>query len=814
MKISYNWLKDYLNLPLSLEQVSEGLTSTGLEVDGIETYESLKGGLEGLVIGQVIFKAKHPDADKLSVTKVDIGNGTVLDIVCGAPNVAEGQKVVVATPGTKLYPTEGEPFVIKKGKIRGEVSDGMICAEDEIGLGHSHDGIMVLPADTAVGTPAAEYFKIERDTIIEIGLTPNRADATNHLGVAFDLAAWYNTQFSPEIPLQKPDVSAFKVDNQNAVVQVIVEDEARCPRYAGLTISGIQVQDSPEWLKQRLKAIGARSINNVVDVTNYVLHELGQPLHAFDLKAIQGNTVRVKTLASGTEFVTLDEAQRKLDAEDLMICDGNSTPMCMAGVFGGAQSGVTESTTAIFLESAHFAPVTIRRSSTRHGLRTDAATRFEKGTDPNVVLYALKRAALMIQSLAGGEISSDIVDIYPNPLERKQVNISYQYINDMIGNDLPKATVQGILHRLDMEFIEAGETLQVLIPTNKPDVHRPADVVEEILRIYGLNKVETSTAVRSAMVFSPKPDPQRMQNRAADLLAANGFLEMMSLSLTQSKYAKEVIPFEESQLVYINNTSNQHLDLMRPSMLFGALEAVALNHNRQQADLRLYEFGRTYLKGEGDSFVEEKHLTITMSGQREAESWHNKDKRELSFYSLKAQVESLLARFNLTAYQEEVIENNDTYAYGLRLYRGNQHIAFLGAVKPSVLKGMDVKKPVFYADINWDVLLKMLSNNKVEYSELSKFPAVRRDLAFVIAQKVSFADIRKIANKAGKDILQETNLFDVYENEQQLGADKKSYAVSFLFQDKTKTLQDAEVDAVINTIIAEAEKQLGALIRR
>ncbi len=813
MKISFNWIKDYIDTNLSATKIAEILTSIGLEEEGMEEKESIKGGLVGIVVGEVKECGKHPNADKLSLTKVDIGAGEDLQIVCGAPNVAQGQKVMVATVGTKLYDDKGEPFPIKKGKIRGEVSQGMICAEDELKIGNDHSGIIVLPEEVKVGTLAKDYYEVETDTIFDIGLTPNRSDATSHLGVARDLAAALFINHDHPNVVKTPDVSAFKVDNQELPIEVVIENQNACPRYSGVTIKGVTVKESPNWLKNKLLSIGSRPINNIVDITNFVLHELGQPLHAFDADKIGGGKVVVKNLPAESVFHSLDEVERKLHAEDLMICDGNSKGMCIAGVFGGIDSGVTETTTNVFLESAYFDPQTIRRTSMRHLLRTDAATRYEKGADPNITIMALKRAALLIQELAGGSISSEVVDIYPTAITRKEIDVRYARVNALIGVTIAPAKVKAILNAMNIEVLqETEEIIRVAIPTNKHDVLREVDVIEEVLRIYGLNEVAISNQVRSAITLGEKPNSQQLRYSLSEFLVGSGFQEIMGLSLTPSKYLREVLPMEESNLVFVNNTSNIHLDVMRPTMLFSALDAVVHNQNRQHADLRLFELGKSYRK-EGDGFKETEHLTLTMSGNRAAESWLNKGNDKVNYYNLKALVHNLLERVGMNKYQVAAL-HNEVYTYGMKYHRGEQVLVEFGRLNTSVLKKMDIKQEVFYAEFNWKAILKNLRKHKIDFVGLSKFPTSRRDLALVIDNSVKFKDIATIANKTGKKILKETNLFDVYVNEEQLGADKKSYAVSFLFEDATRTLKDKEVDKVMNQLIQNYEKQLGAVIRR
>ncbi len=815
MHVSLNWIKDYLNIDLPPEKVGEILTSIGLEVEGMEKVESIKGGLEGVVVGYVTSCEKHPNADRLSLTKVDIGVEKDLQIICGAPNVAKGQKVLVATVDTTLYSAEGEPWTVKKGKIRGETSEGMICAEDELGLGDNHDGIMVLPKEVETGTLAKTYFNIENDYVYEIGLTPNRSDATNHLGVAKDLAAALKINFDSSVNIKMPDLSRFQISNYDLPVEVVVENEEACPRYAGVTIKGLTIKDSPDWLKNRLNAIGVRPINNVVDITNFVLHEYGQPLHAFDLDKVRGHKIIVKTLPANTTFTTLDEVERKLDAEDLMICNGDADGMCIGGVFGGLKSGITDQTTTIFLESAHFNPKWIRRTSMRHNLRTDAAKVFEKGSDPNVVIDALKRAAILIHELAGGIVSSDIIDIYPTPITPKEIRVRYDRVNKLIGVEIAKEDIRAILEAMEMEITkEEKSAFTVAVPTNKSDVLREIDVIEEILRIYDFNKVPISNQISTSITISPKPDPSEIRNIIGDFLTANGFYEMMAVSLSQSKYYQEnTFSIAVDNLVFINNTSNIHLDIMRPEMLMSGLEAVIHNQNRQQNDLKLYEFGKSYQMDKEDEIIERSHLSLILTGKRSPESWLNPDNRQTSFYTLKTYVENILKRLGITGYQESVLDDT-VFLSAIEYHRGPQQLVRFGRVNPKISKSIDIRHAVYFADFHWDNILKALKKHKIIFEELNKFPATRRDLALIVDNSVKFSDIVALANKVGKKLLTHTNLFDVYENEEQIGEGKKSYAVSFLFEDHSKTLKDKEVDKVINKLIQEYEAKLGAIIRR
>ncbi|MFK7950410.1 MAG: phenylalanine--tRNA ligase subunit beta [Saprospiraceae bacterium] len=819
MKASYNWLKSYLNtrpdgstIDIPVVELGDILTEIGLEVEGIDEHESIKGGLKGLVIGHVLDCKKHENSDKLSVTKVDLGNGEPVQIVCGAPNVAAGQKVVVATVGTTLYTADGGDFKIKKSKIRGEVSMGMICAEDEIGLGASHDGIMVLDADATIGTPAAEYFNIETDYVFDIGLTPNRSDATAHIGVAEDLAAYLTINNGYTDGVNYPEVGDLAKAETQLPIEVVIENEAAAPRYAGVCINNITIKASPEWLQNRLKSIDVRPINNVVDITNFVLHEFGQPLHAFDYEKIGGQKIIVKNLPKGSKFLCLDEVERELHEDDLMICDGDSKGMCMGGVFGGLTSGVSESTTSIFLESAYFEPMTIRRTSMRHTLRTDAAKVFEKGADPTKTVDALKRAVSLIQELAGGEVASDIIDLYPNPVEKNQITFAYANVNRLIGQDLSTADVDAILAALNIEFVERTETGgTVAIPTNKFEVTREADLIEEILRIYGFNKVDIPTSIKSSVVFSENPNPYQTRNTIADFLAANGLNEMMNMSLIKTSY-KELLSLKEEDLVFINNTSNQNMDLMRPNMIFSGLDTILHNQNYQNRNLRLFEFGKSYLKSE-NGFKETEHLTIFLTGQKHEENWLQKGDNKANYYTLKALVNNVLGRLGLNGYQTSVVQD-DVFSFGLKYHRGPQTLVTFGRVSSGLTKKFSLKQEVFFADFNWKAIFKSLKKSKVVFQEIGKYPSVRRDLALVIDKSINFEDIAAVAYKNAKKILQDVNLFDVYENEERLGKGKKSYAVSFVFKDTSKTLKDKEVEKVMNKLIKTYEHRLNAIIRK
>ncbi len=811
MKISYNWLKSYLPIDLPAEEVADILTQIGLEVEHFSQVESVEGGFRGIVIGEVLSKAQHPNADRLSVCQVSLGTETV-QIVCGAPNVDAGQKVVVATVGTTLYPTNGESFKIKKSKIRGEESFGMICAEDEIGLGESHDGIMVLDASASAGTEAAEHFGIETDVIFDIGLTPNRSDGMSHFGVAQDLAAYLKYHKLSSNSAEGPNVSHFTLGTNSRPFEIEVKDFEACPRYAGITFSNVEVKESPNWLKQRLNAVGVRPINNIVDITNFVQHELGQPLHAFDADEVQGDKIIVRQLPQGTKFLALDELERELHEEDLMICDGNNTGMCIAGVFGGATSGVSQKTKNIFLESAHFDAMTIRKASMRHNLRTDAAIRYEKGTDPNLPVYALKRAALLFQELAGAEITSEIIDLYPTKIQRKEIEVRFARVSKLIGTEISAADQKAILEAMDMKILSSDETkMRVSVPTNKAEVLREVDIIEEILRIYGLNNVAIDSAIRSAISYSPKPDKHRLKNQISAFLSAQGGREAMSLSLSQSAFA-ETFNWQIESLVHINNTSNQSLDIMRPNMLVSALENLRHNLNYQNNDVCLYEFGRTYFPKE-NGHGETNHLTIAITGKSKPSNWHNPKEAESDYFHLKSLVEGVLSRLGIQGFQSAKTDG-EAFLYGQRFFRGQQEFVQFGRVHPKLEKAFSVKQSVFYADFNWDMLMRAMKKQKINFAPISKYPSTRRDLALVIEKSLNFEDIVKLTRKEGKGLLKSVDLFDVYENEEQLGAGKKSYAISLFFQDDKKTLKDKDVDKVVDKLIQLFEKQLNAVIRK
>ncbi|GAB3492886.1 phenylalanine--tRNA ligase subunit beta [Spirosoma knui] len=814
MEISYKWLQEFIELPESPEEVGKRLTGTGLEVEGIEKVEAIPGGLEGVVIGEVLTCTKHPDADKLSLTTVDVGTDHPLPIVCGAPNVAAGQKVVVALVGATLHPSSGEggaaqPFQIKKAKIRGYASEGMICAEDEIGLGSSHAGILVLDTDLPNGTPAARYFNLEADYQIAIGLTPNRIDAASHLGTARDLKAALNR------PLRLPSVDAFTVNDTSFTLDVRVEDLAACPRYTGLTISGLTVGESPDWLKQRLLSIGLNPINNVVDVTNFVCHDLGQPLHAFDGDKIAGGQVIVKTLPEGTPFVTLDGVERKLTATDLMICDAEK-PMCIAGVFGGQNSGVTSQTIRIFLESAYFSATSVRKTAQHHGLKTDASFRFERGTDPNMPVFALKRAALLIQEIAGGVITSDITDLYPTPVEPFRVPVRYRNIDRLIGIQIDQTEIHRILEALDITAEErTDEQFVAVVPPYRVDVTREADVVEEILRIYGLDNVPLSPVLSADSLSEfPKTDPNQWQSRVGQLLAATGFYEILTLSLTRPAYNDAIRSTLPGSDVTLLNPLSDDLSVMRQTLLFSALETLVYNLNRRQKDLKTFEFGKVYHKlsqEDGSSkYVERMRLGLAMVGNQQAESWLQKG-QPLAYHDLATAVQRVLNLFRIKQVDTQPADPA-IFQYGLTYLVNKKPLVSLGLVQPKLTKLVDLKQPVFYADFDWAALLK-LTTSKARYEEVSRFPDVRRDLSLVIDKTVTFEQISKLAQQTERKLLRSVNAFDVYEGEN-LGAGKKAYSVSFTLQDSTQTLNDATIDKTMQRLMAAFERELGAVIRK
>ena len=808
MKISYNWLKQFIDIDWSAEKTGNLLTDLGLEIEGIDTYQSVKGGLEGIVVGHVLTCVQHENADKLKVTTVDIGGETPVQIVCGAPNVAAGQKVPVATIGTTLYTEEGEAWKIKKGKIRGEESHGMICAEDELGLGKGHDGIMILNEDLIPGTPAADVFDIENDQVFEIGLTPNRADAMSHWGVARDLKAGL-LQHEVNRGLITPSTSSFKIEKRLHKIDVQVLDAEKAPRYAGVVISDLKVSESPSWLKHRLKAIGLSPINNIVDATNYVLHELGQPLHAFDLSKITGDKIEVRTVAAGTKFTTLDGVERELHEDDLMICDAEK-PMCIAGVFGGAHSGVSENTTAIFLESAYFNPVAIRKSAKRHGLNTDASFRFERGIDPNIAEYALTRAAILIMEIAGGEITSEIVDIYPKKIEDQQVFLNFDNATKLIGEELPKEVIKGILMSLDIKINNVTESgIGMTIPAFRNDVTREADVIEEILRVYGYNNITFGKKLNATVSSSSKFDDHKVSDVIGNQLAAQGFYEMMANSLTTPAYTLLSENLKEEHQVEMLNPLGKELSVMRQSMLFSGLEAISYNVNRRRGNIKLFEFGKTY-HNYTEERKEDKHLALFVTGNRTDESWTNSTS-PTNFYYLKGVVSAVLEKLGINKVRSSVVKN-DVFSEAVGLSLGKQQVVSYGIVKKSILKKFDLSQDVYYADFNWDAILEIAARNDVKFKDIPKYPSVRRDFALLLDTNVQFEDIATIAKQTEKQLLKDVNLFDVYEGKN-LPEGKKSYAVSFLLQDENKTQTDKQIDKTMSKLQQRFEKELGATLR-
>ncbi|MDT8393752.1 MAG: phenylalanine--tRNA ligase subunit beta [Bacteroidales bacterium] len=819
MKVSYNWLKRYIDIDLKAEELGELLTASGLEVEGIEHFQSVKGGLKDIVIGEVLTCTKHPNADKLSITTVNIGEGDPLPIVCGAPNVAAGQKVIVAKVGTTLYQGE-QSFTIKKASIRGEESEGMICAEDEVGLGSSHDGIMVLDHEAVPGTPAKEYFNITEDVVFEIGLTPNRTDATSHIGIARDIMAVLNSKKGKRHKkLNLPAVDDFSAPDKKAEIPVIIEDTEACPRFSGLTISGVKVGESPAWMRNLLKAVGIRPINNIVDITNFVLMETGQPLHAYDTAAIEGGKVVVRKAQQAEKFVTLDEIERELKPNDLMICNA-SAGMCMAGVFGGEKSGVTEKTSSIFLESAFFDPATIRKTAKDHGLATDASFRFERGADINNTLYAMKRATLLICEIAGGKISSEVIDIYPKKSEGWIVDVKYSNINKLIGQEINTQVVENILADLDISIIEkSGEKMKLKVPTYRYDVRREADIIEEILRIYGYNNIDFPEGIRSSLAHHPQPDPDQLQNKLADLLTGLGFSETMNNSLTRSAYAAKYDAINAKNTVILENPLSQDLDAMRQSLLFGGLENILFNQNRKVSDLRFFEFGNIYSKDPSKTrenslsqYHEEKRLALFICGKKHAESW-NTGNENADFFLLKSVVENILKKLGAEMETLEIIPTGpEVFGQGISYQKGNKTIVSLGIISDQLKKGFDIQQEVFYADFSWAMIMKLARKAKIVARPVPRYPAVRRDLALLIDEDVTFGQIRDLAKQTERKLLKSVGLFDVYEGEK-ISAHKKSYAVSFTFRDEDRTLTDKVIDKSMKRLITAFEKELGASIR-
>jgi phenylalanyl-tRNA synthetase beta chain len=813
MKISYNWLKDYVYFGETPEEIAGILTSIGLEVESLERLESVKGGLNGVFVGHVLSCDKHPDADRLHVTTVDTGGEHALQIVCGAPNVAKGQKIAVATVGTTLYFASGEEVKIKKSKIRGVESFGMICAEDELGLGNSHEGIMVLDPEAVPGTPLKNLLQLENDVVFEIGLTPNRIDAASHFGVARDLAAYFRKNAA------LPDVSGFMIDNYSNPYEVEIEDEDGCLRYSGITVSNVKIKPSPEWLQKRLTAVGIKPKNNIVDVTNYILHELGQPLHAFDADKIADRQVIVRTCEDNTEFITLDTETRKLTSADLMICD-RSRPMCMAGIFGGINAGVTDETVNVFIESACFNPVRIRKTSRYHGLVTDSSFRFERGTDPNMTVYALKRAALLIKELGEGEISSDIVDVYPQIIEPAQIQMSYSNICRVVGKNIPETEIRSIVEALEMEIIaEKGDSFTVTVPLYRVDVTREFDVIEDILRIYGYNNIEIPSQVHSTLSYISKPDKDKLLNVVADFLTANGFREIMSNSLTKSGYYDALETYVPENSVKILNPLSTELNVMRQTLLFGGLEAIARNINRKNPDLRFYEAGNCYSYKETQSanplsaYREDSRIALFLTGNNLPLSW-NQTAEPSSFFVMKSLLEKLLRRFGIDVSNLKADDApKDLFADGLSLsIPKGKHVVTFGIVANNILKMMDISPDVFFAEISFQAILNSVKQDKTVYRELARFPEVRRDLALVIDKSVNFAVLRDIAFRTERKLLKNVGLFDIYEGDK-LPAGKKQYALSFIIQDEEKTLTDKYTEQIMQNLLAAFEKETGAALR-
>ena len=820
MNISYNWLKEYVNFDLTPEQVAAALTSIGLETGEVEEVQSVKGGLEGLVIGKVLTCEPHPNSDHMHITTVDLGQGEPVQIVCGASNVAAGQKVVVATLGTKLYDGD-ECITIKKSKLRGVESNGMICAEDEIGIGTSHEGIIVLPDDVLPGTLAKDYYNIKSDYVLEVDITPNRADACSHYGVARDLYAWL-IQNGHEVTLKRPSVEAFAVDNHDLDIDVVVENTKACPRYAGVVVRNVTVKESPEWLQVKLKTIGLRPINNIVDITNYILHAYGQPMHCFDADKIKGGKIVVKTVAEGTPFVTLDGVEHKLSEHDLMVCNAEE-PMCIAGVFGGLDSGTTEETKNVFFESAYFHPTWVRKTARRQGLSTDSSFRFERGIDPNGVIYALKEAAILAKELAGGEIACDIKDNYPDPIADFPVELSYKYVNSLIGKEIPAEMIKSIVSSLEMKITsETEEGLSLQVPPYRVDVQRPCDVVEDILRIYGYNNVEIPTSVKSSLSVEGAADKSvKLQNLVSEQLVGCGFNEILNNSLTASAYYEGLETYKPENLVRLMNPLSNDLNVLRATLLFGGLESIEHNANRKNADLKFFEFGNCYHYNAGKQnpekalapYSEELHMGLWVTGKRVSNSWAHPEENS-SVYELKAYVLNIFRRLgvNFGALVFGTL-SDDIYAAAISIHtRGGKLLATLGVLHKKLLKKFDIENEVYYADLNWKELMKAVKNNAVTYKELSKYPAVKRDLALLLDKQVQFAEIEKIAYETDKKLLKSVELFDVYEGKN-LEAGKKSYAVSFTLQDENATLNDKQIDKLMGKLVQNLENKLGAKLR-
>ena len=812
MRISYNWLKEFIDITDPAEKVSEILSSLGLEVEGMETVDSIQGGLKGIVVGEVVECVKHPNADKLSLTKVNIGSESLLQIVCGAPNVAQGQKVLVATEGAKLYPTVGEPFVIKKGKIRGEESQGMICADDELGLGHDHSGIRILDPLTPIGISGAKALQLESDLVFEIGLTPNRADATNHIGVAKDLAAWYRVHENKQLEFHYGSSKSLN-SSDNVQVNIEIKNSVKSPRYTGVCFTNINIGPSPDWLQKKLIAMDQKPINNVVDITNLIMYEMGQPLHAFDLDKVNGKGFVVQTLAEGTPFTTLDHVERKLRAEDLMICDTNGAPLCIAGVLGGLDSGVSETTKTIFLESAHFQASTVRKSSTKHNIRSQAARSFEKGSDPNSCIKALERAAALLEEICGATQASKLYDFYPQSIDPCQIEVQVEDVKKLSGLNINRETLKEVLLALDMKVIDhQDDRFTVFVPTNKPDVTRFADVVEEISRVYGLDHIPLPEKFNFAMPKSVS-SIYSLRKKISQSLVAKGCNEIVSLSLSSSKQCIQSNLWKEENLIYIHNTSNSHLDIMKPSILLGGLEAIQYNTNRQNTDLKLFEIGKEFTRN-NEMISESTKMGIWLTGLTQANHWTNTKDQSSDFHTIKSYVESIFSELKFEKLKVIEIENQNIYSYGLSWTQGQKIIAQCGAVHPSVLKAFDLKKAVWFAEFDLEIINARINSKLKKFEEFTKFPVIRRDLAVVIPKSVSFDSLKQIASKSCGKNLVDVNVFDVFEDEKKLGEGKKSYALNFTFESLEKSLNSEEIDKIMNKLIENYESQIEAIIRR
>jgi len=808
MKISYNWLKQFIKIDWSAEKTSELLTDLGLEVEGLETFQSIKGGLKGIKVGHVLTCEQHPNADRLKITTIDIGDKLPLNIVCGAPNVDKGQKVAVATVGTTLYTAEGEAWTIKKGKIRGEESHGMLCAEDELGLGKSHDGIMILDSSLEIGAFLADHYNVEEDLVFEIGLTPNRADAMSHYGTARDLMAGMS-QHGINTKLISPSVSGFHIDNRGLKIDINIDHKIKAPRYCGLTISNIVVKESPIWLQNRLKSIGLSPINNIVDATNYVLHDLGQPLHAFDAEKISGKKINVQTVKTGTKFVTLDGVERILHEEDLMICDADK-PLCIAGVFGGENSGISENTSSIFLESAYFNPVSIRKTAKRHALNTDASFRFERGIDPNITKYALKRAALLITEIAGGKISSDLIDEYPKKINDSQVFLSFDKTNKLIGQEIPKETIKSILSALEIKVNNITETgLGLTIPAYRNDVQREVDVIEEILRVYGYNNIGITNKLNASISNTSKFENHKIETIVANQLVGQGFFEIMTNSLTTDKYDSISTQVDAANNVKILNPLSTDLSVMRQSLIFSGLETLAFNINRQQSDLKLFEFGKTYhnVDGRNDEF---NQLSVLITGNKSEKRW-NTEETEVSYFYLKGLITAIFDRLGIKKLKSSPL-SNDIFNEGQQWLVGKHSVVEFGSLKTKTLSAFGISQSVFCANFNWDNLIKVINQNTIKFKEISKYPEVKRDFSLLINEDVTFDNLYKLAKQSENNYLKDVNLFDVYTGDK-LAEGKKSYAISFTLQDNKKTLTDSQIDKIMSKIQKRFESELGAELR-